>query len=209
MPQYYMFYKPRGYLTAKTDAWRPTMMEFFPQELRSRLHPVGRLDKDSEGLLLVTDDGMLDNALLQPSRHVPKKYAFQAFGVLTPAQVAQLEAGVPLPGKETVMTKPARAQLLPPSTIGACAKDLPAQRREHFLKNPDRPVCRGLIWIREGRKHQVRLMLKAVGCHVFWLKRLAIGSLELDPALAPGDYRSLTAEEVARLFSDGRTGASV
>ena len=82
MAQYYMLHKPRGLLTAKRDARRETVMSCFPEALRETLHPVGRLDKDTEGLLLFTDDGMLDVRLLRPEQHVEKEYEYRAFGHL-------------------------------------------------------------------------------------------------------------------------------
>ena len=139
MAQYYMLYKPRGLLTAKRDARRETVMSCFPEALRETLHPVGRLDRDTEGLLLFTDDGMLDVRLLRPEQHVEK-------------------------------------------------------------------VTVGKLWITEGRKHQVKLMIKAVGGHVFYLKRLAIGPVRLDEALRPGEYRPLTAEELAALMPPATSG---
>ena len=82
MAQYYMLHKPRGLLTAKRDARRETVMSCFPEALREMLHPVGRLDRDTEGLLLFTDDGMLDVRLLRPEQHVEKEYEYRAFGCL-------------------------------------------------------------------------------------------------------------------------------
>ena len=94
MAQYYMLHKPRGLLTAKRDARRETVMSCFPEALRETLHPVGRLDKDTEGLLLFTDDGMLDVRLLRPEQHVEKEYEYRAFGHLHDDAMRQLETGV-------------------------------------------------------------------------------------------------------------------
>lgn len=201
MAQYYMLNKPRGLLTAWTDPRRETVMACFPAELREALHPVGRLDKDTEGLLLFTDDGMLDVRLLRPEHHVEKEYEFRAFGTLTQDDLRQMERGVVLPATGE-MTRPARAQLLQYSTIGESKAYLPEFRREKYLKNPQRPVTAAKLWITEGRKHQVKLMVKAVGAHVFYLRRLAMGPLRLDAALAPGQYRALTEEEVRMLLED-------
>ncbi len=201
MAQYYMLNKPRGLLTARTDLRRETVMVCFPEELREALHPVGRLDKDTEGLLLFTDDGMLDVRLLRPERHVEKEYEFRAFGTLTQDDLRQMERGVVLPATGE-MTRPARAQLLQYSTIGESEDYLPEFRREKYLKNPQRPVTAAKLWITEGRKHQVKLMVKAVGAHVFYLRRLAMGPMRLDAALAPGQYRALTEDEVRMLTED-------
>lgn len=195
MAFYYMMNKPQGFLSAKGDAWRPTVMEFFPPELAQLLHPVGRLDKDTEGLLLFTDDGMLDQHLLRPERQVEKGYFFRTFGKLTTEDFQQMEQGVILCGSN-VVSKQARAELLRHETIGENLLLLPEKRRQHFQKNPNRPVTIGRLWLTEGRKHEVKLIVKAVGGHVFFLKRFSIAGLLLDEQLAPGQYRPLTEDEL-------------
>lgn len=117
MAQYYMLHKPRGLLTAKRDARRETVMSCFPEALRETLHPVGRLDKDTEGLLLFTDDGMLDVRLLRPEQHVEKEYEYRAFGHLHDDAMRQLETGVLLLAGQP-LSLPARAQLLAHTNIG-------------------------------------------------------------------------------------------
>ena len=194
----WMLNKPAGYLTARSDRTRATIMELLPPEL-GHLHPVGRLDMDTEGLLLLTDDGRLDSLLLRPEAHVEKVYCFRAFGRLEQADFDRMAAGVVLEGSG-VTSLPARAWLEGYSTIGACEALLPPKKHNHLMKNPGRPVTEGWIALREGRKHQVKLMVKAVGGHVFTLKRTSIGGLELDPRLGPGEYRELTAEEIGRLL---------
>ena len=194
----YMLNKPTGYLTACSDRTRPTVMELLPEELRD-LHPVGRLDMDTEGLLLLTDDGRLDPLLLRPEAHVEKVYFFRAFGRLDEAAFAQMAEGVVLEGTG-VRSLPARAWPEGCTTIGACEALLPPKKHNHLMKNRGRPVTEGWLAIREGRKHQVKLMVKAVGGHVFTLKRVSIGGLVLDPALLPGQYRALTDGEIALLL---------
>ena len=186
MAQYYMLNKPRGLLTARRDARCETVMRCFPEALQQTLHPVGRLDKDTEGLLL------------RPERHVEKEYEYRAFGHLDEAALRQLETGVVL-AEGQPLSRPARAALLAHTTIGESEAYLPERFREKYLKNPGRPVTVGKLWITEGRKHQVKLMVKAVGAHVFYLKRWAIGPVRLDAALAPGAYRPLTPEELHAL----------
>ena len=193
-----MLNKPAGYLTARSDRTRPTVMELLPPELGD-LHPIGRLDMDTEGLLLLTDDGSLDPLLLRPEAHVEKLYFFRAFGRLEQADFDRMAAGVILEGTG-VTSRPARAWPEGYTTIGACQALLPPKKHNHLMKNPQRPVTEGWIALREGRKHQVKLMVKAVGGHVFTLKRLSIGPLQLDPALAPGQYRALTEEEAEALL---------
>ncbi len=193
-----MMNKPKGYLTARSDRTRPTVMELLPPEL-GHLHPVGRLDMDTEGLLLLTDDGALDRLLLRPEQHVEKLYFFRAFGRLEDEAFARMAEGVALEGTG-IRSLPARAWRTGYSTIGACEALLPPKKHNHLMKNPHRPVTEGCIALREGKKHQVKLMVKAVGGHVFTLRRLSIGALVLDPSLAPGAFRPLTEGELAELL---------
>ncbi len=199
--QVYMLNKPAGYLTAVRDRSRPTIMELLPPEL-GHLHPIGRLDLDTEGLLLLTDDGRLDPLLLRPEAHVEKLYFFRAFGRLEQEDFARMAAGVELEGTG-IRSRPARAWLEGYSTIGDCEALLPPKKHNHLMKNPQRPVTLGWVAISEGRKHQVKLMVKAAGGHVFTLKRTRFGSLALDPALAPGAFRPLSPEELALLPGGG------
>lgn len=196
MALYFMMNKPQGFLSAKTDAWRPTVMSFFPPQIAALLHPVGRLDKDTEGLLLFTDDGMLDRHLLRPEHHVEKGYFFRAFGKITGEQFREMEQGVVLCGSNAV-SKPARAELVGYETVSDNIALISESKRNHFLKNPGRPVTAGRMFLTEGRKHEVKLMVKAVGAHVFFLQRFSIGDLSLDPALQPGQYRLLTQKELS------------
>ena len=198
MHEYYMLYKPRGYISAMADPVHRTLAELVPPQITTKLHPVGRLDKDTEGLLLLTDDGMLDNHLLRPEHHVMKTYLFMAFGTMTDEDAARMSAGVTLYGSG-FHTAPADCAVTGHSDIGHCEAYLPADRREHYMKNPSRPVSMGTVRIREGHKHQVRLMVKAAGGHVFYLKRTHIGPLALDAAMRPGDLRPLTADELHML----------
>lgn len=194
-----MLNKPAGLLTARHDRTRPTIFTLLPSELHD-LHPIGRLDMDTEGLLLLTDDGSLDPRLLRPEAHVEKCYFFRAFGYLEEADFAQMRAGVLLEGSQ-VRTRPARTWLEGYSSIGACETLLPAKKHNRLMKNPHRPVTAGWIAIREGRKHQVKLMVKAVGGHIFTLKRVSIGGLFLDPTLSSGQFRPLSEAELALALS--------
>lgn len=191
-----MYYKPRGYLTACKDRSRPTIMDILPDSMQ-HLHPVGRLDRDTEGLLLLTDDGTLDNRLLQPRVHVEKAYFFAAYGTLDEEKCLALEQGVFLPGDPEI-TKPAHIHSVQMTTIAQTAAWLPKVHNRRMLRLPDRPVATGILVLQEGRKHQVRLMLGAVDCQIFYLKRISIGTVRLDDSLHPGQYRALTkAEEIA------------
>ena len=169
---YYMLHKPAGVLTATADRSQPTVLDLFPPELRRfGLVPAGRLDKDTEGLLLLTDDGELAHRLLSPKHHVDKRYYARVDGVLGPEDVAAFASGMTLgDGLECL---PAGLEPLEP---GAC-----------------------IVTLREGKFHQVKRMLAARGAPVLYLKRLSMGPLVLDEALPVGAFRELTAAETAAL----------
>lgn len=169
---YVMLHKPAGVLTATEDRRQATVLELLPAELRRRgLSPVGRLDKDTEGLLLLTNDGALAHALLAPGRHVDKVYYTKVDGDLEQDDVAAFAEGITL-GDGTVC--------LP------AGLDLISERE-------------ALVTLREGKYHQVKRMLASRGKPVVYLKRLGMGKLKLDPALPAGAWRPLTPEELAEL----------
>lgn len=197
---YYMFNKPQGCVTARTDAMHRTVMDYFPAELRNVLHPVGRLDKDTCGLLIITDDGDLDFRIMQPDRHVSKTYFFYAVGVLDREKIHRLESGIQMAG---FVTKSASFRLIGEYRISQLEEFMPENRRERYMKNPDGPAFAAELTVHEGKKHEVKRMLEAVGCRIFYLRRASIGGLVLDRALAPGMYRLLTDEEVEKLKSGG------
>ncbi len=197
---YYMLHKPAGLVCAKTDRENRTVMELFPPEEQG-LFPVGRLDKYSEGLLLVTDDGKLCRRLLDPESHVEKRYLLWAAGAPDEAACAAIRAGLRLKGL-AAPTKPCRFEVDGRAVISAL--DVPVfPIRRPLLDMPDTPVFRARIWLTEGKRHQIKRMLEAVGCTVLYLRREAFGPLELDPALAPGQYRSMTGSELAALYAVG------
>lgn len=170
---YYLLNKPAGVITATQDDTARTVLDLMaPADLRPGLFPVGRLDKDTTGLLLLTNDGALGHALLAPSRHVPKQYLVTMAAPLTPAMRTQLENGLTF--AEFVSA---------PATVTAVANQ-PLQI---------------LLTIHEGKFHQVKRMLHAVGNEVVALKRVQMGPLQLPADLAAGQYRPLTAEELAAL----------
>ena len=169
---YVMLHKPAGVLTATEDRRQETVLDLLPPELRRRaLSPVGRLDKDTEGLLLFTNDGQLAHRLLSPKSHVDKVYYARVDGALEPGDIAAFAAGMTLgDGLECL---PAGLEILSPTEA--------------------------LVTLREGKFHQVKRMLAARGKPVLYLKRLSMGRLRLDPALAPGAWRMLTEEERSAL----------
>ena len=195
---YYMLNKPGGCITARKDISHKTVMDYFPENMREILHPVGRLDMDTTGLLIFTDDGKLDMEIMQPENHVPKKYFFRAIGTMDEVRAKKVESGVLLTG-QTELTKPAVLEVQNTDKIINIIDHIPQRFRQKMSKNPDIPVFSGYLTITEGRKHQVKRMLRAVGCCVVSLKRVAVGSLFLDESLKPGEYRELTANELTLL----------
>lgn len=172
---YYMLHKPAGVVTATRDNYEPTVMSLLPDASGKHLAPVGRLDKDTEGLLLITNDGELAHNLLSPSRHVAKTYYVECTGTLSADAVSLLENGVEI-GDETP-TRPAQVKVL-------------TQLAEFYTME---------LTITEGRFHQVKRMVQAVGGSVTYLKRLSMGTLSLDETLSKGSYRALTEQEIMAL----------
>lgn len=169
---YLLLHKPAGVLTATEDRRQPTVLELLPAEYRHRgIAPVGRLDKDTTGLLLLTDDGELAHRLLSPKYHVDKRYLAQVDGALGQADVEAFAGGITLAdGTECL---PAELELLP----------------EH----------RCIVTLRQGKFHQVKRMLASRGAPVVTLHRLSMGALTLPETLLPGQWRPLTETEVNTL----------
>ena len=195
---YYMFNKPRNCVTAKSDAVHRTVMDYFPPELAKRLHPVGRLDKDTCGLLILTDDGDLDFKIMQPDRHISKTYFFYAIGDLDGEKIHKLENGIAMVG---FTTRSAAFRLIRKYSISQLEDHFPEDKRERYLKNPNGPALAAELTIHEGKKHEVKRMLEAVHCKIFYLKRVSIGCLILDDSLAEGQYRQLTENELRLLMT--------
>ena len=172
--EYYLFYKPAGCVTATEDQLHKTVMDYLTDTVRSDLFPVGRLDIDTEGLLLITNDGALAHDLLSPAKHVEKTYYAVIDGVVTEKDVNSFENGVDI-GEEK-LTKPGKLRIL---------KSEPESKIE--------------LTITEGRFHQVKRMFEAVGKKVLYLKRISMGPLQLTDDLKPGEYRPLTEEEITAL----------
>ncbi|MFI3212300.1 MAG: pseudouridine synthase [Eubacteriales bacterium] len=197
---YYMFHKPAGCLCARKDENRNTIFSYFQDIDTTALFPVGRLDMDTEGILLLTNDGEFNHKLMHPTHHVEKTYVFWAFGILDEEKIKQLEEGILLDGLE--MTKPAKIRVLKAGAFETYEEeirkqvgDLGKRKKNLFQKQ----VVLGELIISEGKKHQVKRMLKEVGCYIVYLKRTAIGNLLLDENLELGYYRELKKEEIQRL----------
>lgn len=204
--EYYMLYKPAGCVTARSDGLHRTVMEYLPAGARKDLFPVGRLDLDTEGLLLITNDGALSHRLLSPAHHVEKTYFARVEGPLLPEHQMQFEEGL-LIGEEKP-TAPARLTILgaleKPETSdrvsgpGSWPENGASEREADQDSSPE--VWETLLTITEGRFHQVKRMFQAVGCRVTYLKRIAMGGLTLDESLMPGECRPLTKEELERIL---------
>ena len=197
MHKYLIYHKPRGELTARTDPRRKTVMDGFPEEHRS-LFPVGRLDKETEGLLLFTDDGALTARLLHPEHHVENTYLFYSHGRLTEADARALESGVPI--GDGLASAPARLQILRECPLSEVRDELSEYERKRYRRHEGDPVTVGLLTITEGKKHQVRKMLLAVRGRVIYLRRVSFGPLSLGD-LPLGALRTLTEAETEALLS--------
>ena len=195
--RYYMLNKPRGCVTARSDAVHRTVMDFFPPELAADLHPVGRLDKDTEGLLIITDDGQLDMRIMQPGKHISKTYFFYALGEMTSEKQQRLESGIAMADFTTGSASLSDIHIY---RIGDLEEFMPEYRRERYMRNPDGPAFSASLTMYEGRKHEVKRMLEAVFCRIFYLRRDMIGSLALDRSLSPGEFRELSADELELLM---------
>lgn len=172
---YYMLNKPPGVLTAVKDNNYKTVMDIMDVTPKEGLFPVGRLDKDTEGLLLITNDGELSHNLLSPKKHVNKTYYVELNGELVDSDIDLFAKGLDIGEKN--ITKPAKLEILSGRN-------------------------RAYITITEGKYHQVKRMFQAIGLTVTFLKRISMGSLILDKNLKSGGYRKLTEEEISNLKSN-------
>lgn len=173
---YYMLHKPAGVVSATVDNLHETVVDLIKDEKKKDLFPVGRLDKDTEGLLILTNDGELAHQLLSPKKHVDKVYYAKVKGKVTKKDEEAFQSGVSI--GEDYITLPAKLKIIKSEEISEIE-----------------------LMIQEGKFHQVKRMFEAVGKEVIYLKRLSMGGLLLDKALAPGEYRSLTKEEIDYLKS--------
>ena len=191
MKHYYMFHKPFGCVTARRDDRFPVVMDYFRSLENEHLSPVGRLDRETEGLLMITDDGIWNQEMTNPSFHVSKTYEFTALGTLDKEKLRKLSEGVLLIGSDRPTTN-ASVTVTGTSILSKVVPHLHPDMQEKLKYNlPDHPVVFGTITISEGRKRQIRRMLKVVGCCVIQLKRISMGDLILDPKLKPGEYKEI------------------
>ena len=173
--RYLMLYKPAGVLSATDDPRQPTVLNLLPPELRRQgLFPVGRLDKDTTGLLLLTNDGDFAHRVISPKKHVPKRYRAQLDGPLTPEDAAAFAQGITLADGTACL----------PAKLKIAADDV------------------GIVTVYEGKYHQVKRMFAARGRSVLALHREQIGALALDGTLKPGEWRALSREELTEVFCE-------
>ena len=172
--EYYMLNKPAGVISATSDVKDKTVLDLIDSKKRKDLFPVGRLDKDTEGLLLITNDGELAHCLLSPKKHVDKLYFAKVEGVVTSEDIEIFAKGLDIGDGD--YTNPAKLEILKSNKISEVR-----------------------LTIQEGKFHQVKRMFEAVGKKVIYLKRLSIGKLYLDESLALGEYRPLTKKELEDL----------
>lgn len=175
--EYYMLNKPKGFVSATTDREHKTVVDIISSSEKKDLFPVGRLDIDTEGLLLITNDGELAHRLLAPKNHVEKTYYVEVSGILDDVDVGAVEKGLDI-GEEK-NTIPAKMEILKTdiqNNISSC-----------------------YLTIHEGKFHQVKRMMKKLGKTVTYLKRVSMGSLILDSKLKKGNYRKLTEQEIIEL----------
>lgn len=170
---YYMLNKPAGVVSATEDESEKTVIDLFPKEQRKGLFPVGRLDKDSVGLLIITDDGVLSHRLMSPKKHVEKRYLIRTDTALDKNDTAAFEEGITL--SDGTALHPAKLEISEDDGTEA------------------------VVTISEGKYHQVKRMVASRGKKVVYLKRLSVGKLLLDPDLEEGKYRELTDDELKLL----------
>ena len=179
---YLMLHKPSGVISATEDSRERTVLDLLKEDEglmkelgRTELFPVGRLDKDTEGLLLLTNDGELAHRLLSPKKHVEKVYYAKLNGTVPEDAVSRFAEGI---------------------QVGEDYQALPAKLEILSVANGESEV---LVVLTEGKFHQVKRMCHEIGCEVVYLKRLSMGELHLDESLAPGEFRRLTGEELLKL----------
>lgn len=166
---YLMMNKPQGYISATKD-YNDTVLDFLDEKFQNKdIFPVGRLDKDTEGLLILTNDGKLAHELLSPKKKVDKKYYAKVDNILSEEDIDKFKDGIYLE-KEQYLTMPAKLEII-----------------SNF-------EC--YVYIKEGKYHQVKRMLKSCGKEVLYLKRISMGNVNLDETLDLGQYRELTEKEI-------------
>lgn len=172
--RYFMLNKPAGVVSAVIDSQCKTVVDLIDKRWQKDIFPVGRLDKDTEGLLILTNDGQLSHNLLSPNKHIEKTYYVELDSNINNSEISLLQNGIDI--GEDKLTRPAKIEFC-----------------------DDGCKSKVLISITEGKFHQVKRMFKAVGHKVIYLKRISMGSISLDSNLKLGEYRELTSDEIKKL----------
>ncbi|ONI43348.1 16S rRNA pseudouridine(516) synthase [Candidatus Epulonipiscium fishelsonii] len=172
---YFILNKPQGVITATDDNVHKTVMDLLKKEDKNKnIFPVGRLDKDTEGLLILTNNGQLSHNLLSPKKHVSKTYCLKTIGSIVPDAIERFKSGIEF--KDGIKCLPAKLEFINKDEL--------------------------LITIQEGKFHQVKRMVHHIGGEVVYLKRIQIGNLKLPMDLDPGEYRELTNNELNLILND-------
>ncbi|MCI5602105.1 MAG: pseudouridine synthase [Lachnospiraceae bacterium] len=189
--EYYMLNKPAGVVSATVDNNDRTVIDLIDSERKKDLFPVGRLDKDTVGLLIITNDGELAHSLLSPVKHIDKKYFARVEGIITEEHIKRFKEGLKL--KDGTLTKPAQLEIIKSGNVKSdnAKSDNPKSENEKSSN-----ISEVEITICEGKYHQIKRMIACVGGKVIYLKRLSMGRLELDENLREGEYRRLTEDEI-------------
>ena len=196
---YIMMNKPAGVISATEDNHQKTVIDLLNDEYRTYdIFPAGRLDIDTEGLLLLTNDGVLSHNLLSPKKHVDKKYYVKIARLLSENDIKKLENGIKL--EENFITKNAKIEIIK-NNFEKNSENFEFTEDKKMENNVNKNENLVYITISEGKFHQVKRMFKAVGNEVLYLKRVKMGNLWLDDSLELGEYRELTEEELNSLKS--------
>lgn len=182
--EYYILNKPAGVISATEDPKEKTVIDLLPENRRKDLFPVGRLDKDTEGLLLITNDGKLSHNLLSPKRHVEKKYYAKVNGNLDKDAIQIFKSGMVVPsedGDPEFIAKPASLEII---------------NDNNSESDSSNTLLEVYVTITEGRYHQVKRMIRAVGGEVTYLKRLSMGDLTLDESLQSGEWIKINKDDL-------------
>ena len=202
--QYFMLDKPAGILTARRDSSRETVLDLFPAEIRKRgISPVGRLDKDTSGLLLLTDDGDLAHRVLSPRSGIRKVYEALVEGSPDEEAMRRFEEGIVL--ADGTVCLPAELKVIP-KAIETKAADTMQGARLAEVSESRRDCTAVRVTVCEGKYHQVRRMLAAVGCPVLALRRIRVGGLSLPEDSSPGTWRKLSSVDLCNLFNGQNMG---
>ena len=191
--RYFMLNKPQGCVSATRDGLSATVLDLLDGEITRDLFPVGRLDKDTEGFLLITNDGRLGHELLSPRKHVDKRYIACVSKPLTPEQLAEVREGVDIGDEKPTMSAGIRL------IESGSEVELYTEMAEVAGISAEDFQAIYEVTLQEGRYHQVKRMFEVFGSKVEYLKRISMGEVVLDDSLEPGEYRKLIEEEVEAL----------